>query len=97
MAFLILISSFEPLLQKKKLIILEKAQHYSYSLFLIHHLVIYIMTPKFAPYYTGKISIMVFFLVEICIMLILAVIVQFIADKLTAFLKRAWRQKEAVK
>lgn len=82
------VSALEPLLQKRKLAFLAKAQQFSYPLFLVHHLVIYKMTPLYRPYHTGKLSLAVFFLIEIAIMVALAIVVKFVSDRVIRLLDR---------
>ena len=74
------VSALEPVLQKRKLTFLAKAQKYSYPLFLIHHQVIYRMTPRFGPYYTGRRSVALFFALELAAMAALAVALTFASD-----------------
>lgn len=82
------VSGLEPVLQKRKLSILAIAQQYSYPLFLVHHEVIRKMTPQFYYRYNGRLSVLVFFLMEAVVMLGITVVVKFISDRLVALLNR---------
>ena len=75
------VSALEPLLQKRNTAWLEKAASYSYPVFLVHHQVIFRMTPGFAPYYSGALSVAVFFLVELAVMLILGFLLKILSDR----------------
>lgn len=82
------VSGLEPVLQKRKLTILAIAQQYSYPLFLVHHEVIRRMTPEFASRYSGRWSVLLFFLMEALVMLLFTVAVKFISDRLVGLMNR---------
>ena len=79
-ALFISVSALEPYLGKSRFRILEKISPCLYHWYLIHHVVIYFMTPRFAPYYGGKISVAVFFAIECLIMAVVTVPVKFLSD-----------------
>lgn len=74
-------SGLEPLLQRRKPSLLQRAQIYSYPLFLVHHRVIYAMTSRFAPYYSGTVSIVMLFAAEFLVTAALAVGVKRLSDR----------------
>lgn len=79
-ALFIAASGLEEVLQKRPLRGLEFVNRYSYHLFLVHHVVIYAMTPHFASYYTGLGSVIVFFLMELLVMVICTLAVKLLSD-----------------
>lgn len=81
-------SGMEPLLQKGRKDILRRLQNYSYYLFLVHHLVIFYLTPRFIPHYGGLLSVAVFFLIEALVMVAVTVPIRFFTDWVIGILKR---------
>ena len=79
-AVFVSVSLAEPLLQKGRTAFLAKAALYSYPVFLVHHQVIFRMTPLFAPYYSGAFSVALFFLAEAAVMVLAGILLKLLAD-----------------
>lgn len=80
-AFWISISYLEPFLQKRKLRIIRVISDYSYEVFLVHHVIIYYLTPKAAPYLHNTGTILLLFTIEILCMAIAAFALKYISGK----------------
>lgn len=74
-------SRVEPLLQTRALRWLTVAQAFTYPMYLLHHRVIYTMTSRFAPYYSGTVSIVMLFAAEFLVTAALAVGVKRLSDR----------------
>lgn len=80
-AFLVSFSFLENKLQDKKLSAVNWLSKYSYELFLVHHLVIYAMTPYQPPVAYGIVDILRLFAIEAVVIFVIAVIAKFISDR----------------
>lgn len=80
-AFFVSFSYFEDLLCKHDIKVVGVLSKYSYELFLVHHIVIYEITPLAQPYLTRKWGVLVLFIVQIAIMALFTVIVHYISEK----------------
>ena len=60
---------------------------YSYYIFLVHHVIIYILTPKIIPYMTNIFSVIGMFAFQIVVMVIFAFIVKLLSKLVGMFLK----------
>ena len=87
-AFCISISYLEPILQKKELKLLDLLSRYSYEIFLVHHIIIYILTPASIPYLRGSWSVSILFAVELVFIAFFAFILKWISGRCIAFLSR---------
>ena len=87
-AFCISISYLEPILQKKELKSLDLLSRYSYEIFLVHHIIIYILTPASIPYLRGSWSVSILFAVELVFIAFFAFILKWISGRCIAFLSR---------
>lgn len=87
-AFWVSVSYLEPYLAKRKLKILNIISSYSYEVFLVHHIIIYTLTPKAKPYLYGPWSIVILFIVQLVCMAVAAVILKFISGKCTSLVLR---------
>lgn len=90
------VSGLEEVLQKHRFSALEIINRYSYQLFLVHHVVIYAMTPKFAEMqHTDVPSVLLFFFVELLVMTVLAVILKHLSDLVTKLLRPSPKKTES--
>lgn len=80
-AFWISLSYLEPFLQKRKLRMIRVISDYSYEVFLVHHVIIYFLTPKAAPYLHNTGMILLLFAVEILCMAVAAFILKYLSEK----------------
>ena len=87
-AFCISISYLEPILQKKELKLMDLLSRYSYEIFLVHHIIIYILTPASIPYLHGSWSVSILFAVELAFIVFLAFILKWLSGRCIAFLSR---------
>lgn len=87
-AFLISFSCLENHLQDRKLSVINWLSKYSYELFLVHHLVIYALTPHHPSFIEGINDILFLFAVELVIIFVIAIIAKFVSDKIISVL---WR------
>ena len=87
-AFCISISYLEPILQKKELKLLDLLSNYSYEIFLVHHIVIYVLTPASIPYLRGSWSVSILFAVELVFIAFFAFILKWISSRCISFLSR---------
>lgn len=81
-AFLVSFSFLEDKLQKCNLKGIDWLSKYSYELYLVHHLVIYAMTPYQPGYVYGVIDYAKLFIKELIIIFAIAIVAKFISDKL---------------
>lgn len=88
-AFWVSFSYLEPVLQKSLHItkIIDIISKYSFEVFLVHHIVIYKMTPMAKPYITGKLSVVLLFIIQLLLMAVLAVFVKWISNKCVHLLR----------
>ena len=82
------ISYLEPILQKKELKLLDLLSNYSYEIFLVHHIVIYVLTPASIPYLRGSWSVSILFAVELVFIAFFAFILKWLSGRCIAFLSR---------
>ena len=82
------LSALEPCLQKFGGRTLAKIGGYLYHFYLVHHIVIYILTPPFASYYTTKWSVLVFFMIELAVMVVVTIVVKLLSDLAAKGLKK---------
>lgn len=87
-AFCISFSYLEPLLQKKNLKLLDLLSNYSYEIFLVHHIVIYVLTPASIPYLRGSWSVSILFAAELVFIAFFAFILKWLSGRCIAFLSR---------
>ena len=92
-AFWVSVSYLEPYLVKRKLKILNVISSYSYEVFLVHHIIIYTLTPKAKPYLHGPWSIVILFIVQLVCMAVAAVILKFISNKCIFLVSRKHDKK----
>ena len=83
LCFFIAVSLAEPLLQKNSGQFLAKCSAFTYPLFLVHHIVIYEITPLAKPYLSGAKSTVLLFVLELAVMTALAFLVQFLSRTVT--------------
>lgn len=87
LCFFIAFSLSESLLQKENGQFLAKLSSFTYPLFLVHHIVIYEITPAAKPYLAGSGSIAILFLVELAVMTGLALLVQYLSQTIAEKLR----------
>lgn len=80
------VSLLEPKLQKIGGKTLALISGLTYPIFLTHHQVIYRMTPGMRPYLSTPVTFVVMYLLELVVIIILAVIVNFISSRLLKLL-----------
>ena len=76
------LSFIEPLLTDKKWTKVLAISNFTYPVFLIHHQVIYKMTPVLKPYVGSRTSILLMFLAEIAVIIILAFLIDILSKQL---------------
>lgn len=81
-AFFMSFSYLETILNRHEFKPIAVLSKYSYELFLVHHAVIYFVTPRAAKYISGKGTVAILFLGQLCIMAVFTVIVKWISDKI---------------
>lgn len=89
-AFFLTFSFIEEPLQKSKFLykIIAYLSGCSYELFLIHHIIIYNMTPALNPYIRNNFGVLLLFIAELVAMAVLTPIVKFICDKVVFLLQK---------
>jgi peptidoglycan/LPS O-acetylase OafA/YrhL len=87
----------EPVLWKSRIIYpwIQVFCTFSYELFLVHHLVIYRVTPLWGPVIGGKKGVLTLFLYQIITMILLALAIKWICDRIGSFLSKKWLPKPA--
>lgn len=70
---------------------------YSYELFLVHHAIIYYVTPQAARYITGKTTVAILFLGELCIIAVITVLIKWISDKMISFVLQLTEKQYNIK
>lgn len=82
LAFWVSFSFFENVLQKSKYVygIIAFFSGCSYELFLIHHIVIYNLTPIAVPYIRTKMGVLLLFIAELILMAVMTFITKFLSD-----------------
>ena len=65
---------------------LRTISNYSYEVFLVHHIIIYFITPRAIPYMRGMVGVLGLFLVELLLMAVLGFLLKFISDQCIAAL-----------
>jgi len=70
------------LLSKGKLKWLDFLSGLSYELFLVHHIVIYEITPRVEEYIINKYHVLLLFIVQVLLMAILALILKYSSNAL---------------
>lgn len=78
----------------KPILVLSK---YTYELFLVHHAVIFFVTPRAARYITGKTTVAILFLVELCIIAVITVLLKWISDKMISFVLQLTEKQYNIK
>lgn len=86
-AFFVSFSYFEPILDKYKVTLFDRLGKYSYELFLVHHAVIYAVTPVACRYINGKWSILLLFVIQLIIMVPCTLVVKFASDRIIKLFK----------
>ena len=81
-------SLLEPWLQKNDHGFLKKAGAFTYPVYLVHHLVIYELTPVFAPHIHQTPGYLLLFFCELLLMVPLAYLVKKLSEMLTGKLKK---------
>lgn len=76
----------EPVLEKGHGRFLRTISNYSYEVFLVHHIIIYFITPRAIPYMRGMVGVLGLFLVELLLMAVLGFLLKFISDQCIAAL-----------
>ena len=84
-AFWISAACLEPVLEKGHGRFLRTISNYSYEVFLVHHIIIYFITPRAIPYMRGMVGVLGF-LVELLLMAVLGFLLKFISDQCIAAL-----------
>lgn len=92
-AILLAFSLLEDSLQDKKLRVISALSKYSYELYLVHHLVIYAMTPYQPGELFGIKETLWLFIKEIIVMTTIAVLVKFISDRLIGLVLKKGKAK----
>lgn len=82
LAFFVSFSYLEDLLSKGKLKWLDFLSGLSYELFLVHHIVIYEITPRVEEYIINKYHVLLLFIVQVLLMAILALILKYSSNAL---------------
>ena len=85
-AFWISAACLEPVLEKGNGRFLRTISNYSYEVFLVHHIIIYFITPRAIPYMRGMVGVLGLFLVELLLMAVLGFLLKFISDQCIATL-----------
>lgn len=85
-AFWISAACLEPVLEKGHGRFLRTISNYSYEVFLVHHIIIYFITPRAIPYMRGMVGVLGLFLVELLLMAVLGFLLKFISDQCIAAL-----------
>lgn len=85
-AFWISAACLEPVLEKGNGRFLRTISNYSYEVFLVHHIIIYFITPRAIPYMRGMVGVLGLFLVELLLMAVLGFLLKFISDQCIAAL-----------
>ena len=85
-AFWISAACLEPVLEKGNGRFLRTISNYSYEVFLVHHIIIYFITPRAIPYMCGMVGVLGLFLVELLLMAVLGFLLKFISDQCIATL-----------
>ena len=85
-AFWISAACLEPVLEKGNGRFLRTISNYSYEVFLVHHIIIYFITPRAIPYMRGMVGVLGLFLVELLLMAMLGFLLKFISDQCIAAL-----------
>lgn len=65
---------------------LRTISNYSYEVFLVHHIIIYFITPRAIPYMRGMVGVLGLFLVELLLMAVLGFLLKSISDQCIAAL-----------
>ncbi|MCR5279114.1 MAG: acyltransferase [Lachnospiraceae bacterium] len=86
LAFFVSFSYLEPYLRKRKLKWINVLSKYSYELFLVHHIVIYRLTPRAAAYLNSVPPVILLFIVELMVMALLTFLLKFLSDKVIGLL-----------
>lgn len=81
-AILVAFSLLEDMLQDKKLHVVNWLSEYSYEIFLVHHLVIYAMTPHQPMEMLGLKDIIWLFTKEVIVIVAIAMVVKTISDRI---------------
>lgn len=79
-AFFVSFSYLEPLLERRECRLVSFVSGISYELFLVHHMIIYMVTPRLAIYVAGIKRVTALYLLEGALMLFFALIVKFCSD-----------------
>ena len=85
-AFWISAACMEPVLEKGNGRFLRTISNYSYEVFLVHHIIIYFITPRAIPYMRGMVGVLGLFLVELLLMAVLGFLLKSISDQCIAAL-----------
>lgn len=85
-AFWISAACLEPVLEKGNGRFLRTISNYSYEVFLVHHIIIYFITPRAIPYMRGMVGVLGLFLVELLLMAVLGFLLKSISDQCIAAL-----------
>lgn len=72
-AFWISAACLEPVLEKGNGRFLRTISNYSYEVFLVHHIIIYFITPRAIPYMRGMVGVLGLFLVELLLMAVFGI------------------------
>lgn len=67
---------------------MDLLSRYSYEIFLVHHIIIYILTPASIPYLHGSWSVSILFAVELVFIVFFSFILKWISGRCIAFLSR---------
>lgn len=89
----IAVSFIEPYLTRfswKKVTLIS---NFTYPVYLVHHQVIYIMTPVLKPYVGSRKSIILMFALEMLVIIAIALFVDFASKKITKFVFREKKKK----
>jgi peptidoglycan/LPS O-acetylase OafA/YrhL len=89
LAFFVSFSFLENVLQKSKYVygIISFFSDCSYELFLIHHIVIYNLTPVAVPYIRTKMGVILLFIAELILMSVLTFVIKVISDWVIKFIR----------
>lgn len=83
------IACLEPWLNKLKLKCIDVISRYSYEAFLVHHVIIQILTEKFKIHINSHASVLVLFIIQLICIVIASVILKYTSSRVSSVLLKA--------